>query len=127
MLDLSTATVDNFNNRQYTALLFLNLKKAFDSVNHEFLINEMDHYGIRGTAKILYASFLTKRDQCVSINNISSTTKLLNCGRPQGSVLGPLLFTLYIDDICKSTSCNPRLFFCEVSYCNCFFLFCLWL
>ena len=53
MLDLLTSTFDNINNHQYTALLFLDLKKAFDTVNHEILINKMDHYGIRGTAKKL--------------------------------------------------------------------------
>ena len=70
----------------------------------------MDHYGIRGTAKTLFTSFLTKRNQYVSINNASSTTKPINCGMPQNCVLGPLLFTLCINDICKSTSCNPRFF-----------------
>ena len=70
----------------------------------------MDHYGIRCTAKTLFTYFLTKRNQYVSISNVSSTTKPINCGVPQGSVLGPLLFTLYNNDICKSTSCNRRLF-----------------
>ena len=110
MLDLLTSTFDNINDHQYTALLFLDLKKAFNTVNHEILINKMDHYGIRGTAKTLFTYFLTKRNQYVSINNASSKTKPINCGVPQGSVLGPLLFTLYINDICKSTSCDPRLF-----------------
>ena len=110
MLDLLTSTYHNINNHQYTALLFLHLKKAFDTVNHEILINIMNHYEIRGTAKILFTSFLTNRDQYVSINNVSSTTRLINCGVPQGSILGPLLFTLYINDTFKSTSCNPPLF-----------------
>ena len=70
----------------------------------------MDHHGIRGTAKTLFTSFLAKRDQYVSLNNVSSTTKPINCGVPQGSVFCLLLFTLYINDICKFTSCNPRLF-----------------
>ena len=96
MLNLLASTFDNINNNQYTALLFLDLKKAFDTVNHEISINKMDHYGIRGTAKTLFTSVLTKRDQYVSINNVSFTTKPINCGVPQRSVLGPLLFTFIL-------------------------------
>ena len=94
MLNLLTSNIGNINNHQYTALLFLDPKKAFDTVNHEILIIKMDHYGIRGTAKIFFTPFLTKRDQHVSINNLSSTTNSINCGVPQGSVFLRFMLTI---------------------------------
>lgn len=110
MLDVLTASFDNINHKKYTALLFLDLKKAFDTVNHKILISKLQHYGIRGAAKELFTSFLTNRLQYVSINNVQSRKISTNCGVPQGSVLGPLLFTLYINDIYKCASCDPKLF-----------------
>lgn len=110
MLDVLTTSFDNINSDKNTALILLDLKKAFDTVNHNILISKLQHYGIRGTANSLFASFLTNRYQYVSLNGVKSSIKPINCGVPQGSVLGPLLFTLYINDISNCTTCDPRLF-----------------
>ena len=110
MLDLLTTSLDNINCNKSTALILLDLKKAFDTLNHNILINKLLHYGIRRTANSLFASFLSNRYQYVSLNGVKSTTKSIKCGVPQGSVLGPLLFTLYINDISNCTTCDPRLF-----------------
>ena len=105
-----TSLYDNINNKKYTALLLLDLKKAFDTVNHKTLLTKLEHYGIRGTTLDLFASFLTNRFQYVSLENHRSNLKKINYGVPQGSVLGPLLFNIYINDISTNVSCTSRLF-----------------
>ena len=88
-------------NKNYGCGIFIDLKKAFDTVNHNILLQKLEHYGIRGTSLDWFQSDLKDRMQYVFVNNTSSETKAISCGVPQGSVLGPLLFLLYINDITK--------------------------
>ena len=90
--------------------MLLDLKKAFDTVNHKTLLTKLEHYGIRGPTLGSFASFLKNRFQYVSLENYQSNLKKINYGVPQGSVFVPLLFNVYINDISTSVSCTPRLF-----------------
>ena len=100
----------NKENGLSTVLVFLDLKKSFDSVNHSILIKKLNHSGIREQALQLLSSYLADRKQYVQIDDSQSEKLTVSCGVPQGSLLGFLLFLLYVNDLPKNINSRTKLF-----------------
>ena len=93
--------------------VFIDLSKAFDSVNHTILLDKLYKYGIRGMADVWITNYLYDRKQYVSFNKLDSPYQKVNCRVPQGSILGPLLFLMYINDLCNVFSLSFSLLYAD--------------
>ena len=103
-----SAALENGN---FVIGVFLDLSKAFDTVDHSILLEKLDFYGIKGVTYKWFEDYFSERKPYVTYNGITSDMEVIKCGVPKGSILGPLLFLLYINDLSMvSNACFPILF-----------------
>ena len=95
---------------KFACRIFVDLQKAFNSVEYDTLLTKLEHYGVRGLANDWFKSYLSDRKQFVSINGHDSNLASVLHGAPQGSVLGPLLYLIYVNDL------NQAIKFCKVHH-----------
>ena len=93
LLSIVESIRDNLDDKTFSCGVFVDLQKAFDTVNHTILLKKLAHYGIRGKSNEWFASYFSGRQQKVSLNGVTSEYSNISCGVPQGSILGPLLLS----------------------------------
>ena len=102
LLNLTEMIRGALDNSNFGCGIFIDLQKAFDTVDHQILLKKLEYYGIRGLANKWFQSYLSNRQQFVCVNGFNSEKQVMKYGVPQGSVLGPLLFLIYINDLHKA-------------------------
>ncbi|CAB3998795.1 Hypothetical predicted protein [Paramuricea clavata] len=111
LLDCTNEWYMNLDRKKFNLVILIDLKKAFDTVDHQILLKKLELYGVKGQALSFVQSYISNRKQKCQIQNSLSSEKLIKCGVPQGSILGPLFFLLYINDLPQCLyKTKPRLF-----------------
>ena len=118
LLSINDKIRDNLHNKTFSCGVFVDLEKAFDTVNHNILLKKLEHYGIRGPALSWFTSYLSTRKQLVVLDGLSSSLSKISCVVPQRSILGPLLFLIYINDMHTSVQFSTVYHFADdITFC----------
>ena len=102
LIDCSNNWLINIDKKGTNFYVFLDIKKAIDAIDHSILLQKLEYYGIREEELKFFSSYLHNRRQCCIVNSHQSSFQTVLCGVPQGSILGPLLFIIYMNDLPKS-------------------------
>ena len=99
MIDITNRIQETCDNDQYACRIYVDFKKVFHTVNHNILLDKLAHYGVRAIENNWFKTYLTNRKQHATVSGQKSDNGLIEFGIPQGSVLGPLLFLIYINEL----------------------------
>ena len=103
-LELIDKIINKMDTNEIPLNIFIDLSKAFDTIDHTILLNKLKYYGLKGPTLNLFQSYLSNRKQCTEIEDTTSTILPIQVGVPQGSILGPILFIIYVNDLPQCTN-----------------------
>ena len=113
VMTLKENLINFLDNGEYVIGIFLDFSKAFETVDHGILLQKLPFYGVRGEALIWFQNFISNIYKFMTYKGVSSEKKKVKCGVPQGSILGPLLLLIYINDLSDACKCSLPILFAD--------------